>query len=390
MVAAPKSKPTSKKGAKSPGTKKRIGKAAGGKSVKPKRKPLPPVGEPRPRKRVKGAPAPTPVSGIKRKREAAVATGEQVPLQPAEESAPRAVEAAEKLLAFLASKEKDTRNLLTEREYLTLTVGFRQSIPGRHKSTRSVVKLPHRIIPDDAEVCLITPEPQRKFKDLVAKHDLDFVKRVIDIRKLRKKFKSFQEKRTLARSYDLFLCESKLWSFIPKALGQPFFDIGKEPLCVGLSRMPGSLTRALETTSWHWKHEINISVRIAPSEGFTAKQVAENAWRVLDSIVRNCPSGWLDINSAAIKGGQTPALVIYSHDFVTEQEQPVETYAHKVRRKLTIAPDRSIAKRRRVHLVKTKGATMPAEKGAPTKGEAADDDDDAESKLSSMSDVGED
>lgn len=388
MVAVPKKKPASKKGAKAPG-KKRDGKAAGGKSAKQKRKPLPPVGEPRPRKRPKGTPAPTPVSGIKRKREAAEAAGEQVvPLQPAEKCAPRAVEAAEKLLAFIASKEKDTRNLLTEREYLQLTVGFRQSIPGRHKSTRSVVKLPHRIVPEDAEVCLITPEPQRKFKDLVAKHDLGFVKRVIDIRKLRKKFKSYQEKRTLARSYDLFLCETKLWSFIPKALGQPFFDIGKEPLCVGLSRMPGSVTRALDCTSWHWKHEVNISVNIAPAEGFTAKQVAENAWRVLDSIVRNCPSGWLDINSAAIKGVTTPALTIYSHDFVTEQEQPVETYAHKARRRLTIAPDRSIAKRRRVHILKTKAPTKAAKSAAPPKEKAADDDD-AESRLSSMSDVDE-
>jgi len=386
MVAAAKKKPASKKGT---GADKRVGKGAGGKSAKPKRKPLPPVGEPRPRKRPKGTPAPTPVSGIKRKREAAIAAGEQlnVPLQPAEKCVPQAVEAAEKLLDYMASKEKDTRNLLTEREYITLSVGFRQSIPGRFKSTRSVVKVPHRIQPDDVEVCLITPEPQRKFKDLVAKHNLDYVKRVIDIRKLRKKFKSHQEKRTLARSYDLFLCEQKLWSFMPKALGKPFFDIRKEPLCVGLSRMPGCLNRALECTSWHWKEEVNISIRVAPVEGFTAEQVAQNVWRVLDSIVRNCPSGWLDINSAGIKGPRTPALTIYAHDFVTEQEQPVESYVHKPRKTLTVAPDRSIAKRRKVHLIKTsKAASKTAEKAAAPSKEAAADDD-AESKLSEMSDV---
>ena len=56
---------------------------------------------------------------------------------------------------------------------------------------------------------------------------------VISVTKLRKNYKSFQDKRTLCSQYDAFLCDERIYHLIPKAVGKAFFS-RKKYVCFAL------------------------------------------------------------------------------------------------------------------------------------------------------------
>ena len=88
--------------------------------------------------------------------------------------------------------------------------------------------LKHPLIdPTTASVCLITKDPQREYKDLLAKHDIQFISRVVDVSKLKGKWKPFEAKRALLKENDMFLADDRVVPLLPKLLGGKFFDAKK-------------------------------------------------------------------------------------------------------------------------------------------------------------------
>ena len=82
----------------------------------------------------------------------------------------------------------------------------------------------HKVFKSEAQVCLITKDPQRTYKDLVKEKKLEMVARVNGISKLKAKFKGFEAKRDLCNAYDIFLADDSLVHFLPKAIGKTFFE----------------------------------------------------------------------------------------------------------------------------------------------------------------------
>ncbi len=85
--------------------------------------------------------------------------------------------------------------------------------------------LPHSIYSaDSTEVCLVTKDPQRTYKDMIEAKRITFVKRVIGISKLKLKFKTYEAKRQLRDSYSLFMADERILPMLPKSLGKAFFS----------------------------------------------------------------------------------------------------------------------------------------------------------------------
>lgn len=86
----------------------------------------------------------------------------------------------------------------------------------------------HPIVdPRKESICLLTKDPQRTYKDLIADNDIKFIHRVIGIQKLRGKHKAFEARRALLKEHGLFLADDRILPLLPKLLGSKFFEAKK-------------------------------------------------------------------------------------------------------------------------------------------------------------------
>jgi ribosome biogenesis protein UTP30 len=74
---------------------------------------------------------------------------------------------------------------------------------------------------------LITKDPQRRYKDLLASHNIKFISRVVGVEKLKGKFKPFEARRLLLQENGLFLADERVVPLLPKLLGAMFFKAKK-------------------------------------------------------------------------------------------------------------------------------------------------------------------
>lgn len=135
------------------------------------------------------------------------------------------------------------------------------------------------IDPRTTPVCLITKDPQREYKDLIASHNIKFISRVVGIEKLKGKFKPFEARRMLLQENGMFLADERVVPLLPKLLGRKFFEAKKcvllfmravsvltyprQPIPVNLTRkdLKGELERAISST---YMHQNNGTCRYAP------------------------------------------------------------------------------------------------------------------------------
>lgn len=92
-------------------------------------------------------------------------------------------------------------------------------------ATHATSPLAHPIIdPRVQPICLITKDPQRFYKDLLAAQNINFISRVVDVTKLKGKWAPFEARRQLAGEYGLFLADERVVPLLPKLLGKVFFQ----------------------------------------------------------------------------------------------------------------------------------------------------------------------
>jgi ribosome biogenesis protein UTP30 len=210
-------------------------------------------------------------------------------------------------------------------------------------------------------ICLITADPQRKYKDLIASDRFPAqlssrILRVLGTEKLKAKYKTYESRRQLFAEYDMFLADDRIITRLPTLLGKVFYGTGaKRPIPVAMQGKPenarddagnkraklsegGDKLKRSEITPEALAHEIeravgaalvhlapstNVSIRVGKSS-MTADQVAAN----LDAVVKvltekYIPQGWRNIRSLHIKGPNTAALPIWLADELWTDEADV-------------------------------------------------------------------
>ena len=169
--------------------------------------------------------------------------------------------AAAALVNYLKKQDesKAATSLLPEASKVFVSIQFLQSLPRRVSKIKCGVVLPHPIYTrEDQEVCLITTGPQRKWKDkLQGQEGLENIKKIIDMNKLRKKYKAFESKRQLATGFNCFIADTAVAPFLPQILGKTFFQRNKEPLTINMTRAPRSIIRALHSTHYSIQDNAN-------------------------------------------------------------------------------------------------------------------------------------
>ena len=216
----------------------------------------------------------------------------------------------------------------------------------RHLKPRKVF-LPHSLNTSSAlSICLITPEPQRSFKDAIAHTAFPTslsqrITKIISVQKLEKKYHSFESKRQLRDSYDIFLADDRIITYLSKILGKTFYKTTpKRPIPVHLeapktkerknAALPSTkprkepsdsrsiapsphlvkeIERTLSTAQIHISPSTTTAVKVG-FVTFTAEQIVANIEAVVTSLTDKLVA-WRNVKAIHIKGPNTMALPVW-------------------------------------------------------------------------------
>lgn len=237
------------------------------------------------------------------------------------------------------------------------------------------VALPYSLnTSQNTSICLITPDPQRAFKDAILHPSFPpelskRITKVISVKKLEAKFHSFEAKRQLRDSYDIFLADDRIVSYLAKILGKTFYKTTpKRPIPVRLEaskpkerknaalpsekkpKYPSAPTsivsppllakefeRTLSTTQIHLHPSTTTSVKIGLAS-FTSEQVSANIEAVMTGLT-NKLIAWRNVRAVHIKGPNTMALPVWLAEelwtdeaMVLDEEEVVEAEIRKAQK----------------------------------------------------------
>ncbi|KAF2089637.1 ribosomal protein L1 [Saccharata proteae CBS 121410] len=248
-----------------------------------------------------------------------------------------------------------------------LIVTTKKHIVDKKRLKPAKVAVPHSMSAPSDRICLITADPQRAYKDLIAHPafptDLSArIGRVIGISKLKAKYKTYEARRQLFAEYDMFLADDRIITLLPAVLGKVFYkSSAKRPIpvnCMGNEKVQkdadgkkpkrenkddksSALVGAPEAVAKDVQKAVSSAlVHLSPSTT-TAIRIAQASWEPkmiqenLEAVVAALTSqeklitkGWRNVRSIHIKGPDTTALPIWLAEelWVDEEDVLDETF----------------------------------------------------------------
>ncbi|KAI8828625.1 ribosomal protein L1p/L10e family-domain-containing protein [Chytriomyces cf. hyalinus JEL632] len=176
------------------------------------------------------------------------------------------------------------------------------------------VKIPivNSFTSESAEVCLFTKDPQKDFKALLQEKGVS-VDKVIGVSKLKANYHSYEAKRKLCDSYDLFLSDDRIVSLLPPLIGKAFFAKKKHPVPVDLTAkdLAAEIESARAATYLHLNKGLCNAIKIGTTQQSVA-QVVDNIYFSIDRIVDKVPSKWSNVQSILLKLSDSVSLPLYN------------------------------------------------------------------------------
>ncbi|KAJ7083005.1 ribosomal protein L1p/L10e family-domain-containing protein [Mycena epipterygia] len=226
-----------------------------------------------------------------------------------------AVEALHAHSTKAAEKQRETELLPGKEHNIWLNVTVKK-IASAHKFKPVKIPIVHPLVdPRTSPVCLITKDPQRQYKDLLAENNIKFISRVVGIEKLKGKFKPFEARRMLLKENGLFLADERVVPLLPKLLGSKWFEAKKQPIPVCLTRkdLKGELERAISSTYMNQNQGTCTAIKIS-IVSHKPSQVLENLQAALPVIIKSIKGGWDNVQSLLLKTNSSAGLPIWSCD----------------------------------------------------------------------------
>ena len=220
--------------------------------------------------------------------------------------------------------------------------------------TSAASPVPHSLqASSTGSICLITADPQRLYKDAIAHPSFPNpqlrgrITRVIEISKLRTKYKSFESRRQLLAEHDVFLADSRIIIYLPGVLGKAFYKGGtKRPVPIEIGglrdkddngkrvkappisvrknmprgdgngaaspvKIAKEVQKALDSVLVHLAPGVSTAVKVANAL-FSPNMCAENIEAVVSGMAEKfITQGWRNIRAIHIKGPNTAAFPIW-------------------------------------------------------------------------------
>ncbi|KAF7373440.1 hypothetical protein MSAN_00553700 [Mycena sanguinolenta] len=225
----------------------------------------------------------------------------------------KAVEALHAHITKHAQKKEGTELLGGKDQNIWLNVSVKK-IASAHKFKPVKIPIAHPLIdPRTTSICLITKDPQRKYKDLLTQYNIKFISRVVGVEKLKGKFKPYEARRVLLKENGLFLADERVVPLLPRLLGVKWFEAKKQPIPVCLTRkaLKGELERAVSSTYMNQNQGTCTSIKIA-SATHTPAQILENLRLAIPAVVGSIKGGWDNVKSLLVKSNNSAGLPVWT------------------------------------------------------------------------------
>ena len=248
--------------------------------------------------------------------------------------------------------ESDTEEQLAEDPPIWLNLTTKKHIVDKNRLKPGKISVPHSINSSPSlSICLITADPQRAVKDVVA--DPTFpaslstrIGKVIGFSKLKAKYHAFESRRQLLAEHDIFLADDRIITRLVDTLGKIFYkDSAKRPIPIRIAKhekidgkrikpvnnkkLPASdqsatvasptivakeIQTALNAVPVSLRPGTNATVRVGRAS-FTPAQLSENITTVASALIdRYVARGWRNVKGIHIKSPNSAALPIWLAD----------------------------------------------------------------------------
>ncbi|KAK6525792.1 hypothetical protein TWF281_010836 [Arthrobotrys megalospora] len=219
------------------------------------------------------------------------------------------------------------------------------------KQERVVLPNPYLTSPSPTfTVCLITKDPSTYYRSLVSHlpyHPSSLT--IIAPSKLKTNYKTFESRRQLERSHDIFLADDRVIPLLPSLLGSSIYRrSAKVPIPIKLSKIEPPTKDAeapkskLQADAEKLQKEIEKAIKatyfvLAASASQSVKvgiraqspeEVAQNVTAVMDHLTTKIiKGGWSGVRAVHLKSAETVALPVFlaeriydDEDMLTEEE----------------------------------------------------------------------
>lgn len=225
-------------------------------------------------------------------------------------------------------------------------------------------------------MCLIVKNGDKaRIKAALAADPVPGLAKIMDIKKVKKNFSRFDDKRTLAGAYDLFLADDRILPYLPDALGSKFFIKKKQPISVRVSRKDVShgIRAIYHRTQMIVSTGVCTNVKVAHLT-MSVDEIVENILVASNNCAAHIPKGWNGIQSISIKTNESVALPVYNALATLAKLPPMSKAQALAKRKLEEDGEEApkVTKKAKKEAAPAKEATKKAKKeAAPAKKEAA-------------------
>ncbi|KIX92317.1 uncharacterized protein Z520_11925 [Fonsecaea multimorphosa CBS 102226] len=261
------------------------------------------------------------------------------------------------LAASGSDSEDDATDDPTAPIWLTLTT--KQHIVDKNRLKPSKIAVPHPLnTSPDLRICLITTDPQRAVKNVVAdpafpEHLKSRITRIIGYTKLKARYKTFEQLRELLSEHDLFLADDRIVTRLPGILGKVFYKgTSKRPIPIMIAdprkdkpnkpkKSKEDSTAASPTSPSALAKEIEKALNAVPVSlrpgtlvavraglaSFKPEQLSENIAAIVSKLIeKHVVKGWRNVRGIHIKGQSSFAVPIWlADDLWTEHGDIIAT-----------------------------------------------------------------
>lgn len=249
---------------------------------------------------------------------------------------------------------------------VTLELQLTNIPEGKGKHKPQLIPVPHPLYTEDSEICLFVKDPQRKYKDIFAKHKVPGLVKIVGMTKLKKNYKEFYQKRQLCNSFDLFLADERVIEMMPTYLGKYFWGRNKIPVPVKIVEKDPvpRIQTVLGSTFFRMPSGPSIGIRIGWTT-LSVQQLRENAVAVLEAARTLLPAD-NPLQSIQVRVYGAPTLVVWRAKVDAVRAHPTE------RRSGAPTEVGNAAKKAKTGGDKAKGRAVDAASGASAKVTAGD------------------
>jgi len=219
------------------------------------------------------------------------------------------------LTQWIAKKSANTNPLFGSTTE-TMTVIFSLStIPEKRLYKSVLVPLPYPLYDDTSEICFICKDPQKPVKELLLqKHSIPGLSKVIGIGKIRRNYKTVEEKKALADSFDLFVADRTVATQLRSTLGNIFFQQKlKHPIVVKLGEKDPTkhILMAIRGTPLRLPEGVNAGAKFGRCS-MPEEQLVANAAAVIKNITKYLTGLKNPVQSISVQATDSPALPVWT------------------------------------------------------------------------------